>query len=63
VARLRELNGMPPVTSDGRRTFDESVAAVRPALGDQAFATAWAEGRAMTLEQAVAYALEEQPSA
>jgi hypothetical protein len=63
VARSRELSGMPPVSSDGLRTFDESVATVRAALGDEAFAAAWAEGRAMTLEQAVAYALEEQPSA
>jgi hypothetical protein len=28
-----------------------------------AFVTAWEKGRAMTLEQAVAYALEEQGSA
>jgi predicted ATPase/class 3 adenylate cyclase len=63
VVRLRELSGMPPVSSDGRRTFDESVAAIYAALGDEAFAAAWAEGRAMTLEQAVAYALDEQPSA
>jgi hypothetical protein len=28
-----------------------------------AFEAAWAEGRAMTLEQAVAYALDEPPSA
>jgi hypothetical protein len=27
-------------------------------LGEEAFETAWAEGRAMTFEQAVAYALE-----
>jgi hypothetical protein len=39
------------------------VAAAHALLPDQAFATAWAEGRAMTLEQAVAYALEEQPPA
>ena len=32
-------------------------------LGEAAFATAWAEGRAMTLEQAVAYALEGSGSA
>ena len=37
----------------------ESIAAARAALGDDRFAAAWAEGRAMALEQAVAYALEE----
>jgi tetratricopeptide (TPR) repeat protein len=33
-------------------------AAARSRLGDDAFAAAWAEGRAMSLEQAVAYALD-----
>ena len=33
------------------------VDAARTALGDIAFAAAWAEGRAMTLEQAIEYAL------
>jgi len=28
-------------------------------LGEEAFAAAWAEGRAMTMEEAVGYALEE----
>jgi UDP-N-acetylmuramyl pentapeptide synthase len=36
------------------------VAAVRAALGEEAFAAAWAEGQAMTREQAIAYALEEE---
>ena len=44
-------------------TTSADVADRAAALGDAAFAAAWAEGRAMTLEQAVAYALEEQPSA
>jgi predicted ATPase/class 3 adenylate cyclase len=33
------------------------------AIGDVAFTAAWAEGRAMTLEQAVAYALDEEAPA
>jgi tetratricopeptide (TPR) repeat protein len=41
---------------------DDAVAAVRSSLGGATFTTAWTEGRAMTLEQAVAYALEEPPS-
>ncbi len=34
-------------------------ATIREGLGDAAFAAAWAEGRAMTLEQAIEYALQE----
>jgi predicted ATPase/class 3 adenylate cyclase len=39
--------------------YDERVAATRAGLGDAAFAEQWAEGRAMTLEQAIEYALAE----
>ena len=39
-----------------------SIAAAQNHIGSHRFAAAWAEGRAMTLEQAVAYALDEQPS-
>jgi hypothetical protein len=35
-----------------------SIATVRAQLGDAAFAAAWAEGQALPLEQAVAYALD-----
>jgi predicted ATPase len=54
---LREATGaaLPPAERAGH---DRSVAAVRTALGEDAFAAAWAEGRAMPLEQAVQYALE-----
>jgi tetratricopeptide (TPR) repeat protein len=38
---------------------DAELALARTSLGEDAFAAAWAEGRAMTLEQAVAYALDE----
>jgi predicted ATPase/DNA-binding XRE family transcriptional regulator len=42
-----------------QRHFNErGVAALRAQLDESAFTSAWAEGRAMTLEQAVAYALE-----
>jgi len=37
--------------------YDETLAATRAGLGAATFAAAWAEGRAMTLEQAVEYAL------
>jgi hypothetical protein len=39
------------------------VATVRAALGEEAFAAAWAEGRAVTLDQAVADALAAFPDA
>ncbi|MFQ5796576.1 MAG: tetratricopeptide repeat protein [Candidatus Bipolaricaulia bacterium] len=58
---LREAIGFPlPL---GRRAgYDRNVAAVRADLSGEAFEVAWAEGRAMTLEQAIAYALEEDPN-
>jgi tetratricopeptide (TPR) repeat protein len=37
--------------------FEGHVAALRAELGEQTFETAWAEGQAMTLDQAVAYAI------
>ena len=37
--------------------YDRTVAAIQTQLDEAAFAAAWAEGRALTLEQAIAYAL------
>ena len=42
-----------------RRTHEQTVAAARAALGEDAFTEAWDAGRAMTLEQAAEYALAE----
>ena len=42
-----------------RERYGRAVALARAALGEEAFAAAWAAGRAMTLDEAVAYALEE----
>jgi tetratricopeptide (TPR) repeat protein len=53
---LREAAGAPLPHAE-RAEHNRSVAAVRTVLGEEAFAAAWAEGRAMTLNQAVAYAL------
>lgn len=39
-------------------TDQDKVGGTHERLGEAAFATAWAKGRAMTLEQAVEYALE-----
>ena len=50
---LRSTAGvpMPPVERDG---YERAVAAVRAQLGEGSFAVKWAEGRAMTPEQALA---------
>jgi len=50
---LREAIGapLPPVE---RASYNRAVAAARTQLGEQAFAAAWAEGRTMSPEQALA---------
>jgi non-specific serine/threonine protein kinase len=45
---------LPDVQAD----HEAAVAGARTALGGSAFTAAWAEGQAMTLDEAVAYALE-----
>ena len=54
---IREAIGapLPPVDRPHR---DSAHARLRGALGTATFDGLWAEGRAMTLEQAIAYALE-----
>jgi hypothetical protein len=47
---LREGMGAP-IHPAYRADYERSVAAARSQLGEQAFATAWAEGRSMTLDQ------------
>lgn len=41
-------------------TFDRYVSDARAKLGTESFQEAWAEGQALTVEQAIAYALEPQ---
>ena len=55
---IRAGIGAPPPPAEHTRTA-AAVAHARNGVGDHAFAAAWAEGQAMTLEQAVAYALGE----
>jgi predicted ATPase len=55
---LREVLGAPLTPSD-RAEYDRYVAAARAALDEAAFAAAWAEGRALPLDQAIAIALDE----
>jgi predicted ATPase/DNA-binding CsgD family transcriptional regulator len=42
---------------EARYKYERDVAAVRSQLGEKAFEAAWAEGRAMTPEEAIEYAL------
>ena len=56
---IRETIGVPVPPSD-RAEYDSQVSAVRAVLGQERLAAAWAEGRAMTLEQAIEYALVDE---
>jgi predicted ATPase/DNA-binding winged helix-turn-helix (wHTH) protein/Tfp pilus assembly protein PilF len=53
--RLREDSGSVAPTSP---QYERRIAELRAAMGEEAFHVAWDEGRAMTLDQAVDYALE-----
>jgi len=56
--RLRDEIGAP-IAPSARPWYDRQVAAARAALGDDtAFDLAWQDGRTMTLDQAVRYALD-----
>ena len=57
VEALREALGLP-APDWWRRPSERIAEAVRAASLEQEFAAAWAQGQAMTLEQAVAFALE-----
>lgn len=54
---LLDTIGSPMQPSD-RAEYDHDVAAVRAQLDEAVFVVAWAEGRAMTREQAITFALE-----
>jgi predicted ATPase/class 3 adenylate cyclase len=53
----REAVGIPLPVS-GRASYEKAVATLRANLDREAFETAWAQGRAMRLEQAIAFALD-----
>jgi len=48
-----------PLSPKEKEAHDRKVATARASLGEEAFAAAWEAGRAMTLEQAIEYALQE----
>ncbi len=54
---LREALGMA-MTPAQRADCEDDVAALRLGLGEKAFAQAWAEGRAMNMDEAVRYSLK-----
>lgn len=58
ASALRRVHRLPGYTA-ARCFYDHTLAAARAQLSANAFAAAWAEGQALTLEQAVAYALSE----
>jgi tetratricopeptide (TPR) repeat protein len=47
-----------PMTPLERKEYDRVVASLRTRLNKSLFSQAWSEGREMTMDQAVAYALE-----
>ncbi len=51
---LRDTTSAMPEPAD-RADFERDLSAVRAQMSDKAFAAAWAQGRAMPLEQAVAF--------
>jgi hypothetical protein len=57
VQALRDAIGAP-VPPEYRAAYERTAAAARAALGEEAFTAAWAAGRTLSWEQAVAYALE-----
>jgi predicted ATPase/class 3 adenylate cyclase len=60
AAALREAIGTPLLPDwlpEWHTDRERLVAAARAELGEEAFAAAWAQGRALTLEEAVTYAL------
>lgn len=55
---LREATG-DAITPTWRALYDRTVAAVRTALGEETFTTAWATGHALSLDEAIGEALEQ----
>jgi hypothetical protein len=54
---LRERINIPMTPSE-RQEYDREIANLRAGMDEGAFTSTWAEGRAMTMDQAINYALE-----
>ena len=52
-----------PLPPEQRAGHDQAMQAMRAALGEELFVAAWAEGRALPLEQAIALALKDHVAA
>lgn len=61
AAALREVLGAPLHPAE-RLELEETMGQVRAAIGDEAWRIAWEDGRAMSPEEAMAYALESSES-
>jgi non-specific serine/threonine protein kinase len=59
TAAMRAVSGTGEAARSFRLVYERDEAEARAALGEEAFAAAWAAGQAMSLEQAVAFALGE----
>ena len=59
---VRTASGIPLPPVD-RWWYERYLATARAQLDERSWEAAWAEGQAMTLEQAIAYALEETSAA
>jgi hypothetical protein len=55
---LREVS-RSPMTPNEHMLYDREVAELRAGLDEPVFAALWAEGRTMTMDQAIAYAVDE----
>jgi hypothetical protein len=60
TAAMRDVSGTGEAARSFRVNYERDEAEARAALGEDAFAAAWATGRAMSLEQAVAFVLDER---
>jgi hypothetical protein len=58
---LSDTMGAPIVPVE-RTELDRQAAVARDKLGEEVFAKAWAQGRAMKIEQAIEYALKVESS-
>jgi hypothetical protein len=56
-AALREIIGVSPLSAYEAAQLEQSLTPAREALGEAAFASGWEAGCALTMEQAVEYAL------
>lgn len=61
AAAFREAIGSPLARNEQEK-YDREVAVARQSLGDETFQKAWDRGRGMTMDEAIALALSEDPT-